>query len=608
MPTYSCSSSPFSHVLDTNYAPSEEEYANIRSLLYEPEQRAATLAQEIQKLQAELDEVQHFIDRHCSLLSPVRRVPADILGEIFVQALPSNTLNLAVRAVKDAPLLLTTICHSWREVALKTPRLWNGIHIYLPRNLPEFSDDQLSFLIQQRKQGVQTWLDRSGALPITFFISVAADWGRGPFGHESPEPPESGDYANFAALLTKYSRRLGAVKISFEPPENGLPISSSVWQSFTDLTREDLPILQDVQLSGHLFTYHDPQGGLLTTPTPTSLGLLLPKLSSLRTLHISHESAEAVLSLGLRWTFITHLTLKSRSNDPANASVVATIVKSCPSLLSLSLDITFNYFSPEIADSTVVSTVPPQRTNLRSLALRLRERDRLERTVFNPSHALSATFLGISTPAREDLTIASESHHYLDTVSGSHEGSHMPFYETSARSNCRITHLVANGFLLANPKALLRSSELLESLVSLKCEDNPANGSSFYQDQPDNDYLTPFLRLLAENTSLCPHLERIQMDCEVRHVDAVITFASSRHRLKYLAADFGLLVAKGESEDVSSERVQAVVAEWRQARGIQVVWKWLNTPINPGFLDRPCKGIPGERTLWKHTPPQRGYL
>ncbi|KAL0564780.1 hypothetical protein V5O48_017259 [Marasmius crinis-equi] len=614
MPTYSCSSSPFSHVLDTNYAPSEEEYANIRSLLYEPEQRAVNLAQEIQKLQAELDEVQHFIDRHRSLLSPVRRVPADLLGEIFVEALPSNTFDLAARTVKDAPLLLTTICHSWREVALKTPRLWNRIHIYLPRHHPEFPDDidQLSFLIQRRKQGVEMWLERSGALPVTFSISVGSDWGARPFGSESLE---SDYFANFAALLTKYSRRLGAVKIDSERQGGSDPFDSGVWQSFAELTREDLPILQDVQLAGQLFTYaYSPQGDLLTTPTPTPLALLLPKLSSLRTLHLSEESVEDVLSLGLRWTFVTHLTLKSRLGDSTHASVVVTMVKSCPSLLSLSLDTTLVHFpGPEISDSTVLSSVPPQRTSIQSLTLRLQVRNGLRADL---SRALLATFQGISTPALEDLTIVTESsmsRRHSDMVSNSHVGSHMPFHETLARSNCRITHLTINGFLLANLEALSRSFELLESLISFTCEGDPYNGNSYNPNQSDSDYLTPFLRLLAENTSLCPRLERIQMDCEVRHIDAIITFTSSRHRLKHLAADFGLLVAKGDSEDVSSEIVKAVVAEWRQARGIQVVWKWQNTLINPGLLDHPWKGIPGARpddcsALWTYTPPQSGYL
>ncbi|KAL0566098.1 hypothetical protein V5O48_015920 [Marasmius crinis-equi] len=385
-------------------------------------------------------------------------------------------------------------------------------------------------------------------------------------------------------------------------------VSPSVWQPFAELTREDLPILQDVQLSGNLFTYYDSQGFLLTTPTPTPLGLLLPKLSSLRILHISHESAEAVLSLGLQWSFITHLTLKSRLNHPTHASVVATIVKSCPSLLSLSMDMTLDDFPPEVSNSTVVSTVPPQRANFRSLTLRLREGDRFERPVFDPSHALSATFLGISTPALEDLTIVS-SHGYSDMVSSSHEGSHMPFYETLARSNCRITHLTANDFLLANPKALSRSLELLESLISFKYEGSHKE-TSFIRNQSGSNHLEPFLRLLAENTSLCPHLERVQMsDCDVRHIDAIITFTSSRHRLKHLTVDFGSLDVEGESEDVSSEHVKAAVAEWRQARGIQVVWKWQNTPINPGFFDSPCKGIPDEPPApWRQWPPQRGHL
>ncbi|KAL0568536.1 hypothetical protein V5O48_013443 [Marasmius crinis-equi] len=602
MPTYSCSSSPFSHVLDTNYAPSEQECTDIRSLLYEPEQRAGNLAQEIQKLQAELNEVQHFIDRHRSLLSPVRRVPADLLGEIFVQTLPSNTFNLAARTVKDAPLLLTTICHSWREVALKTPRLWNGIHIYLPRNHPQFPHDQLSFLIQQRKQGAQTWLERSGALPITFSISVGTGWGR-LAGSDSY-------FANFAALLTRYSRRLRVVKIGSEPQGTSNIISPDVWQSFAELTQEDLPILQDVQLAGQLFTYYDPQGSLLTMPTPTPLALLLPKLSSLRTLHISHESVEAVLGVGLQWTFLIHLTLKSRyREDSTPASVVATIVKSCPSLLSLSLDTTLDHFPPEIADSTVVSTVPPQRASIRSLTLRLREGDRPEADL---SQGLLATFQGILTPALEELAITaglfrSRTHSYF--ISNNHEGFHMPFHEMLARANCRITHFTINDFLLSNLEALSRSFELLESLISFRYEGHPYE--QIRLSSHHGDYLGPFLRLLSENTSLCPQLEQIQMDCEVCHIDSIIALVSSRQRLKRLTADFGLLAVEGNRQELSSERVRAVVAEWRQMRGIQVVWKWRTQFIDPSFFDHPYTGIPDAR-LDDHPidfrSPQREYL
>ncbi|KAL0572081.1 hypothetical protein V5O48_009875 [Marasmius crinis-equi] len=393
-----------------------------------------------------------------------------------------------------------------------------------------------------------------------------------------------------------------------------MPISPSVWQSFAELTREDLPILQDVQLSGHLFTYYDPQGFLLTMPTPTPLALLLPKLSSLRTLHISHESVEAVLSLGLKWTFVTHLTLKSRLGDSTHASVVAAIVKSCPSLLSLSLDTTLIHFPREISDSTILSTVPTQRAKIESLTLRLQVGG--SRLQADLSRALLATFQGISTPALKDLSIVTESfitRHPSDVVSNSHVGSHMPFHETLARSNCCITHLTIDDFLLANLEALSRSLELLESLISFEYyEGAPYNENPYISNQSDSDYLTPFLRLLAENTSLCPRLERIHLDCEVRHIDAIITFTSSRHRLEHLAADFGLLVAKGDSEDVSSERVKAVVAEWRQARGIQVVWKWHNQPINHGLLDHPWKGIPGagsdDHYYPAYAPPQREYL
>ncbi|KAF7364016.1 F-box domain-containing protein [Mycena sanguinolenta] len=70
------------------------------------------------------------IEAHKAILSPVRRLPPEILGEIF---------SLVVRATFDsytpppvtqhAPWLLTRVCRYWSEVALATSALWSMVYV-----------------------------------------------------------------------------------------------------------------------------------------------------------------------------------------------------------------------------------------------------------------------------------------------------------------------------------------------------------------------------------------------------------------------------------------------------------------------------------------------
>ncbi|KAG2738844.1 hypothetical protein P692DRAFT_20757495, partial [Suillus brevipes Sb2] len=49
--------------------------------------------------------------------SPVHRLPTEILSEIFLLCFPQDQPGLA-------PLLLSTVCRRWREVAVGFPKLW----------------------------------------------------------------------------------------------------------------------------------------------------------------------------------------------------------------------------------------------------------------------------------------------------------------------------------------------------------------------------------------------------------------------------------------------------------------------------------------------------
>ncbi|KAF9260660.1 hypothetical protein L218DRAFT_871799, partial [Marasmius fiardii PR-910] len=174
--------SQFAHFLGTNYTPDKDGMQAIACTLHEPQQKLGALHEQIAqleetlfKLKAERDSLQKYINEHHALLTPFRRLPVDIIREIFVRCLnPYPT-----RSMKDAPLLLTTICKSWRQITLETPALWSSIHLFIPE-LPRHSVDrgsrlvidQYSDLVKERLAGAERWLKRSGAVPLRLSLSV----------------------------------------------------------------------------------------------------------------------------------------------------------------------------------------------------------------------------------------------------------------------------------------------------------------------------------------------------------------------------------------------------------------------------------------------------
>lgn len=67
------------------------------------------------------------ITLHKRLVSPLWRLPTEVLSIIFVHCLPEDKyLN---PELKLAPILLTRVCRQWREVAVGTPSLWCSLKV-----------------------------------------------------------------------------------------------------------------------------------------------------------------------------------------------------------------------------------------------------------------------------------------------------------------------------------------------------------------------------------------------------------------------------------------------------------------------------------------------
>ncbi|KAJ7611754.1 hypothetical protein FB45DRAFT_1119126 [Roridomyces roridus] len=103
--------------------------------------RLDALDLEINKLRSERDEISDCIQRHSAILAPIRRVPADLLSEIF--SLVSFTRLVNGVEEQCAPWSLGLICRSWRYLAIHSPLLWRHIVIPPAGYLSDFSPSML---------------------------------------------------------------------------------------------------------------------------------------------------------------------------------------------------------------------------------------------------------------------------------------------------------------------------------------------------------------------------------------------------------------------------------------------------------------------------------
>ena len=91
--------------------------------------------------------------------APIRQLPLEILGEIFMLCLPPMMMKHRPRSLcrHEALLVLCRVCSSWRNAAINTPHLWKELEFLIP----DFY--QLSIPVVER---IKVWRGRGGDLPI----------------------------------------------------------------------------------------------------------------------------------------------------------------------------------------------------------------------------------------------------------------------------------------------------------------------------------------------------------------------------------------------------------------------------------------------------------
>ncbi|KAJ7823989.1 hypothetical protein B0H14DRAFT_3145881 [Mycena olivaceomarginata] len=294
--------SRFSHRFNTNYVPSDEEIECIRTDLVSHTQELARIDERIRELSAQRDQIQAYIGSHKALISHPRRLPVDILREIFVACLPVD--RNAVMSAQEAPLLLGRICSVWRSIVLTTRRLWASLHASFEYIVAKSS----------RAPAVAEWLGRSVACPISLSLSDLR-WDDG-----------SPDRLALLKSLIDFGNRWRHVEFI------GLSTAKA-----SELAGIRAPALESLRFTGNVTLLRD---------------LDFIKVPTLRTValesHNDNFKLDLVLAMPFVWGRLTHLTLKCYEGFSVSNAVV--LLGRCARLVSFQ-------FSLKEPDTEIVDTI-----------------------------------------------------------------------------------------------------------------------------------------------------------------------------------------------------------------------------------------------------------
>lgn len=163
--------SPVPQLINTvGIPPSDKERQDIRNTISQTEQDIYLIYEDIDRLEGvlsslvrKLGALEQHLQTHKNLLSPIQKLPVEILSEIFLCVHDPFSWHIH----DDLSLLKTAmlpgqVCHSWRTVALTTPELWSSIILPITRRMPTSIFKLTS-----------TRLERSGGSPLSLAINGA---------------------------------------------------------------------------------------------------------------------------------------------------------------------------------------------------------------------------------------------------------------------------------------------------------------------------------------------------------------------------------------------------------------------------------------------------
>ncbi|KAF5341888.1 hypothetical protein D9611_001131 [Ephemerocybe angulata] len=301
MPDDKKSISPFHQWLGTNSVLSGQDLTHLDSYLTNQLSTLAALDAEIDSLTQKRKELSESIDAHKRLRSPIRRLPKELLLEIFILCLPGR--YQPVLAEWKAPLLLTRVCKSWRILVMSAPVLWSSLHVAIPRGSEPFVQFQLDRCAR--------WATCAKSGPLS--LSIRAE--------PSTKPSDLHPAVSVAFRQLSLKARTLSLSMPIEVLSwICLPTQSSEWGVLERVTVND---------SARRDFDDDPSQMVLDLP--------LWRTPSLREVYWRGVGTN-FLSLPLNLPGIEKISLWAESFEPSAAEARA-ILRGCPTLRSLQLSL-----------------------------------------------------------------------------------------------------------------------------------------------------------------------------------------------------------------------------------------------------------------------------
>ncbi|KIJ15931.1 hypothetical protein PAXINDRAFT_133313 [Paxillus involutus ATCC 200175] len=136
------------HFIDAVVSERNSQFSGLSCQISRVESAMSKLSAICTKLEESRSRVRKSMLAHKALTSSARRIPPEVLGEIFYHCLP-KTPYITPRDV-ECPMVLTHVCRHWRDVAMSTPRLWSSITIHLQKAVSS-----------EYRPGYDAWLARA---------------------------------------------------------------------------------------------------------------------------------------------------------------------------------------------------------------------------------------------------------------------------------------------------------------------------------------------------------------------------------------------------------------------------------------------------------------
>ncbi|KAL1744442.1 hypothetical protein HDZ31DRAFT_38632 [Schizophyllum fasciatum] len=196
-------------ILRTSYAPTGCDAHILSVQLRNLKHLDSVLLAEITKLQKQRLAVQAQARAHSALLAPVRRLPEELLSQIFLHA-ASNEGNIAYPGMEKS-VHFTVVCRRWRDVAFRTAALWNRVDIKTYQPPSEATVANRLRLTGQTPLHISYFLGRS------YLLEYAGD-----------------RYTNLLSILCEQSGRWETARL------NGVPLAVTAW------TPPPFPVLREL--------------------------------------------------------------------------------------------------------------------------------------------------------------------------------------------------------------------------------------------------------------------------------------------------------------------------------------------------------------------------